>query len=49
MASVYVKDPSAVLDYKFDWKALTNGSGDSDWLGTTETISTTPTDVTVTS
>ena len=35
----YLKDPQAVLDYKFDWKALTNGSGDSDWLDTGETIS----------
>ncbi len=39
MASVFVKDPSAVLDYKFDWAALTNGSGDSDWLASAETIS----------
>lgn len=29
--ATYVKDPGAVLDYGFDW---------SDWLGTTETIST---------
>ena len=36
--SEWVKDPSAVLDYKFDWKALTTGSGTSDWLGATETI-----------
>jgi hypothetical protein len=35
-----VKDPNAVLDYKFDWKALTNGSGPSDWLAAGETIST---------
>jgi len=35
----WIKDPDAVLDYKFDWKALTNGSGDSDWLGAGETIS----------
>jgi hypothetical protein len=34
------KDPAAVLDYKFDWKALTNGSGVSDWLASGETIST---------
>ena len=34
------KDPDAVLDYKFDWKALTNGSGNSDWLASGETIST---------
>jgi hypothetical protein len=36
--SEWVKDPDAVLDYKFDWKALTNGTGSSDWLGATETI-----------
>ena len=35
----FVKDPQAVLDYKFDWKALTNGSGPSDWLASSETIS----------
>ena len=35
----FLKDPDAVLDYKFDWRALTNGSGDSDWLGAAETIS----------
>lgn len=34
------KDPDAVLDYKFDWKAETNGNGDSDWLASGETIST---------
>ena len=32
------KDPSAVLDYKFDWKALTNGTGIKDWLAIGETI-----------
>ncbi len=36
--TTYVKDPDAVLDYKWDWKAKTNGSGTSDWLDTTETI-----------
>ena len=36
--SEWIKDPSAVLDYKYDWKALTNGSGTSDWLGAAETI-----------
>lgn len=36
--SEWVKDPDAVLDYKFDWKALTNGSGSSDWLAAGETI-----------
>lgn len=30
MTTQWEKDPSAVLDYKFDW---------SDWLGTGETIS----------
>lgn len=35
----FIKDPSSVLPYKFDFKALTNGTGESDWLGTTETIS----------
>lgn len=34
MASFYLKDPDAILDYKFDWAALTNGSGSSDWLDT---------------
>ncbi len=33
------KDPNAVLDYVFDWKANTNGRGDSDWLASGETIS----------
>lgn len=36
----FVKDPDAVLDYRFDWKALTNGTGDSDWLQSGETIAT---------
>jgi hypothetical protein len=36
----YTKDPDAVLDYKFDWKALTNSSGDTDWLQSSETIAT---------
>lgn len=39
MTSRFTKDPAAVLDYKFDWKALTNGSGSSDWLASGETIS----------
>ena len=38
-ADAFLKDPDAVLDYKFDWKALTNGTGESDWLQTAETIS----------
>lgn len=41
MTDTFIKHQSAVLDYKFDWKALTNGSlgGTSDWLATAETIS----------
>ena len=35
----WVKDPDAVLDYKWDWKASTNGTGSSDWLASGETIS----------
>ena len=38
--SEWIKDPDAVLDYKYDWKALTNGSGTSDWLAAGETINT---------
>lgn len=34
-----IKRAGAVLDFKFDWKALTNGSGVSDWLEAGETIS----------
>jgi len=34
----FTKDPQAVLDYKFDWAALTNGTGTSDWLQASETI-----------
>jgi hypothetical protein len=40
MADTFIKDPSAVLDYRFDWKAQTNGSGQRDWLAAAETIST---------
>ena len=40
MPSTFLKDPDAVLDYKFDWKAKTNGNGDTDWLDSDETIST---------
>jgi hypothetical protein len=36
--SEWVKDDGAVLDYKWDWAALTNGSGLSDWLAAGETI-----------
>lgn len=34
------KDPSAILDFKFDWAPLTNNrdGATSDWLGPTETI-----------
>ena len=39
MPSIFQKDPNAVLDYKFDWKASTNGNGDTDWLASGETIS----------
>ena len=39
MPSIFRKDPDATLDYKFDWKAETNGNGDSDWLASGETIS----------
>ena len=35
----FLKDPDAVLDYVFDWKASSNGTGDSDWLASGETIS----------
>jgi hypothetical protein len=34
----FVQDPQAVLDYKWDWRALTNGSGDQDWLSAGEVI-----------
>ena len=37
--NAFTKDPGAVLDYKFDWKALANGSGLSNWLGSAEVIS----------
>lgn len=39
MPKVFIKDPDAVLDYKFDFAALTNGTGESDWLQSGETIS----------
>ena len=41
MPQRFVKDPDAVLDFKFDWKAATNQSNTalSDWLGSVETIS----------
>ena len=37
--NTFIKDPEAVLDFKFDWAPLTNGSGNSDWLQAGETIS----------
>jgi hypothetical protein len=40
MSNYFVKDPQAVLDYVFDWAALTNGTGTTDWLASGETIST---------
>ena len=40
MIDQFLKDPAAVLDYRFDWAALTNGTGETDWLATGETIST---------
>lgn len=39
---VFLKDPKGVLDYTFDWAALTNGTnlaGETDWLASGETIS----------
>lgn len=36
--SVFEKDPNAVLDYRFDWAAATNGNGSSDYLETGEVI-----------
>ncbi len=38
MAQAWVKDPDEVLDYVFDFAALTNGTGDSDYLESGETI-----------
>jgi hypothetical protein len=42
----FTKDPSAILDWAFDWKPLTHGvsGATSDWLATGETI----TDYTIT-
>lgn len=34
------KDPSDIKDYKFDFAALTNGTGSTDFLDSGETIST---------
>lgn len=41
MSDRWSKDPDEVLSYKFDWAPSTNGSGDSDWLASGETISST--------
>ena len=38
MDNVKRKDPDAKLDYPFDWRAKTNGHGESDWLDPDETI-----------
>ena len=38
--SAWIQDPQAVLDYKIDWAASTNGSGPADWLASGETIGT---------
>ena len=46
--SEWVKDPDAVLDYKFDWAAETNGTGSSDWLAAGETIALASHTITVT-
>jgi len=37
--SDFVKDPDAVLDYKFDWANTSNGGRLADWLEANETIS----------
>ena len=39
-SNIFKKDPQAVLDYTFDWKAETNGTNgaDWDWLAAGETI-----------
>lgn len=41
-SNIFIKDPGAVLDYIWDWKAATNGTdgADGDWLEAGETIST---------
>lgn len=39
MPALYQQDPDDLLDYVFDFAALTNGSGPSDWLAVGETIS----------
>lgn len=39
MADKFIKDPSAVLDYKFDFAKNTNQGSGTDWLASGETIS----------
>lgn len=41
MTTIWLKDPSAVLDWKWDFRATTNGSDTTvaDWLASGETIS----------
>jgi hypothetical protein len=50
-SNAFLKDPSAILDYVWDWKSLTNGTGTGDWLASAEAISshtvTAPTGLTV--
>jgi hypothetical protein len=46
--SEWIKDPDAVLDWKFDWAASTNGSGSTDWLAAGETIAAASHTITVT-
>ena len=38
MSNIRRKDDDAKLDYPFDWRAKTNGNGDSDWLAPDEVI-----------
>jgi len=42
MTTFYTKDPDAVLDYYFDWRAQTNQNDaeKTNWLATGETVST---------
>jgi len=43
MASIFLRDPSDVTDFLFDFAGYTNGNADSvigDWLAVGETIST---------
>lgn len=35
MSGRWLKDPNAVIHYKFDWAPLENGNGDSNWLDRT--------------